>query len=54
MMERRHVPTRKFRKVKQFGAFWSIFGSNFVLKCFPNYHFGIKNNNFTCKLAMGY
>ena len=51
MMVWRHAPARKFRKIKQFGAFWSIF----CLKIFPqNYHFDIKKNDFTCTLAMGY
>ena len=45
-------PPRKFFKMVQFGAFWCIFLSDFILKNFNNYHFlykNFKNCNFLYK-----
>ena len=33
-----HAPPRNFFKMVQFGAFWCIFESDFVLNFFLNYH----------------
>ena len=38
---RGHAPPRNFFKMVQFGAFWCIFGSNFVFKKFQNLLFFI-------------
>ena len=38
---RGHAPQRKFFKMVQFGAFWCIFGSEFVFKKFQKLPFFI-------------
>ena len=50
-----HAPMRKFRKIKQFGAFCCMFRSDFVLKYFQTLQFCYKKyNDCNCTLPMGY